>query len=294
MSEQNKTLALSPLQRFGLDLNTVYKKQITNFLGDDKKAGKFISSIVADIQRNPKLLECTRESLVNSYMTMAQLGFMPSQISGEAYVIPYSIKGTMLAQLQIGYQGFVTLFYQAGIERITSDIVRKGDKTSFINGELRHEIDLTKSSSERGEPIGAYVRVTFRGVDNVKYMNAKDILDHAKKFSKSFDLTGKFSPWNSANDPELNMWKKTVLKQQQKFLPKNEIINKALAIDNADSIISDRLEPAKEETSSLTMGNLIKSPDENKKAKETKEDKNQTDTSQGMESPEWPKDDRQS
>lgn len=288
MTENSKQVAISPLQKFGLDLNTVYKKQITNFLGDEKTASKFISSIVADVQRNPKLMECTRESLINSYMTMAQLGFMPSQISGEAYVLPYKIAGDMTAQLQVGYQGLVTLFYQGGIEKINSEIVRKNDKVSFVNGEMSHEIDLTKSSQERGEAIGAYVKIMFRGVENVKYMNAKDILAHGQKFSKSYNPTGQYSPWNPANDPELNMWRKTVLKQMAKLLPKNEIINRAIAEDNKDSIISDRLENAKEESNSLSMKNLIKSPNENKK--DDKKDKDETPNAEGNESPDWPQD----
>ncbi len=243
-----------------------YMKQLKNFFGDESKALKFVSSMIADTQRNPKLLLCTPVSLINSYMTMAQLGFMPSNVSGEGYVLPYNNtkkEGTkfvsvMEAQFQMGYQGLVTLFYQAGIEKIVSDIVRKNDKTSFINGELKHEIDLGLSNDERGEAIGAYVTITFRGSENTRYMNAKDIMAHGAKFSKSFDPKGKYSPWNEENDPELHMWRKTVLKQLSKYVPKNENINRAIALDNKDSNLSDRLEAAKGDIPALTMGNVLK------------------------------------
>lgn len=246
-----------------------YMKQLTNFFSDEKKALKFVSSMIADTQRNPKLLECTPMSLINSYMTMAQLGFMPSNVSGESYVLPYknkkNINGKWVevleAQFQMGYQGLVTLFYQAGIEKIVSDIVRKNDKTSMINGELRHETDLELSNKERGEPVGAYVTIRFKGVENTRYMNAKDILAHGAKFSKSYDPQGKYSPWNKENDPELHMWRKTVLKQLAKYVPKNENINQAIALDNKDSIISDRLDPAKNDIPALTMGNVLKKND---------------------------------
>lgn len=254
-----------------------YMTQIKNFFGDEDRALKFMSSIVADVQRNPKLLECTQLSLANSYITMAQLGFMPSGVSGESYVLPYknskklangSWETVMEAQFQLGYQGLVTLFYKAGVEKITSALVRKNDKTSFVNGEMRHEIDLTMSSTERGEVIGAYVTVKYMGHDNVKYMNAKDIIEHGRKFSKSFDLTGKHSPWNPENDPEGWMYVKTVLKQHAKLLPKNETINRAIAADNEDSIIADRkrLDGAKEESKQLSMGNFLN--DENSKQAE--------------------------
>jgi recombination protein RecT len=123
-----------------------YMAQIKNFLGNEERAMKFLSSVMADVQRNPALLECTPISVINSYMTMAQLGFMPSGVSGEAYVLPYKKNRKIVingkeswstetqAQFQMGYQGLVTLFYQAGVEKITSDIVRKNDKTKFVNG----------------------------------------------------------------------------------------------------------------------------------------------------------------
>lgn len=271
------------IMKFGSDvalasfLNERYLVQIKNFFADEKKALKFLSSVRSDIQRNPKLLECEPMTIVNSYMTMAQLGFLPSSVSGEAYVLPYnnskkegdSWVKVLEAQFQMGYQGFVTLFYQAGIEKITSEIVRKNDKFSLVNGELRHEIDLTLSNKERGEAIGAYVKIVFRGVENMRYMNAKDILEHAQKFSKSYDATGKYSPWNPANDPELNMWRKTVLKQMAKYLPKNEIINKAIELDNRDSIIADRLDSAINESQGLKMGNLLNTNEKNNAKKES-------------------------
>ena len=61
------------------------------------------------VQRTPKLLECTPETLLNSCMTMASLKLMPSGVSGEAFVLPYKNKGVMEAQFQLGYQGLVTL-----------------------------------------------------------------------------------------------------------------------------------------------------------------------------------------
>lgn len=251
-------------------LATNYINQINNFFGDKNKALRFLSSVMADVQRNPKLLTCTPASVINAYMTMAQLGFMPSGVSGESYVLPYNIAGTMTAQFQMGYQGLVTLFYQAGVEKITSDVVRKNDKTSFIDGVLRHEIDLSQSNEERGEIIGVYTRAQFRGEETVRYMNVKDIYAHGKKFSKSYDPNGKFSPWNIQNDPEFHMGRKTVLKQHGKLLPKNENINKAIALDNQDSIIADRLQSATEESKPLKMGNLLKDG-ETKKEKGSKQ-----------------------
>ena len=225
-----------------MDLKTFvaknYMNQIKNFFGDESKALKFMSSMMADIQKTQKLLDCDGASLINSYMTMAQLGLMPSGVSGEAYVLPYNTKNGMAAQFQLGYQGLITLFYRAGGTSVRAEIVRKNDKFSFVNGVVSHEINIMQSNKERGEAVGAYAIALVNGMELTKVMNKEDIVHIGKTFSKSFN-TG-FTPWKEAQDPELWMWKKTVLKQLGKMLPKNETIFRAIAEDNKDSVISER------------------------------------------------------
>lgn len=232
-----------------------YQKQIENYFGDPKKSLKFLSSVVSAVQRTPALLDCEPTSVINSFMVMAQLELMPSDVSGEAYVLPYK----NVAQFQLGYQGLVTLFYRAGIRSIVAEIVYKNDSFKYVNGVIEHSPDIF--SDERGEAIGAYVIVeTQQGGRISKVMNKKQIMDIGRKFSKSFKSD--FTPWKENNDPELWMWKKTVLKQIAKLVPKNETIFRAIAEDNKESNISDRLQKAKDESSSLKMGALAK-PDIN-------------------------------
>ena len=213
-----------------------YQNQINNYFGDEKKALKFLSSVISSVQKTPKLLECDGQSVVNSFMTMAQLELMPSDVSGEAYVIPYKNKG----QFQLGYQGLVTLFYRAGVRSITAEIVYKEDKFEHINGEFNHNPDVF--SDDRGEAIGAYVIIELQAGGKVsKVMSKKEIMKIGKDFSKSF--SSEYSPWNEKNDPQLWMWKKTVLKQSAKLVPKNETIFKAIGFDNEESIFHK--EPSK-------------------------------------------------
>lgn len=214
-----------------------YQKAITNFFGDEKLALEFLSNVVTSVQRLPKLMECTPDTLLNSFMTMASLKLMPSGVSGEAFVLPYKNKGIMEAQFQLGYQGLVTLFYRAGVRSIAAEIVYRNDPFSYENGEVRHMPDVF--SDTRGEAIGAYVILELpMGGKVAKVMSKKEILDIAQKFSKSYGSD--FSPWNEKSDPQLWMWKKTVLKQAAKLAPKNPELNRAIAEDNKDSTISDR------------------------------------------------------
>ena len=277
MSE-NKQVIIHSEQDLKIVLASNYMKQINNFFGDEAKALKFLSSAMATVQKTPELLNCQPVTLINSLMTMAQLGLMPSDVSGEAYILPYSGK----AQFQLGYQGLITLFYRAGGQSIRAEIVRKNDKFSYVNGQINHEIDITKSNDDRGEIVAAYAVGKIGDQEICKAMNIKDIMTY-KEFSKAKD--SKYSPWNSNLDPESWMIKKTVLKQLAKLLPKNETINKAISEDNQDSILADRLKPAQEISQSLPMGNLLKTP--NEKTKKNKESKDSAPAAEGSPVPDW-------
>lgn len=240
-----------------------YMKQINNFFGEEKRAMKFLSGVISSCQRNPKLLECEPTSLINSFMKMAQLEFMPSDVSGEAYVLPYNNKkqdGTqwvsvLEAQFQLGYQGLITLFYRAGARSITAEIVYEKDEFSIVNGEIRHSPDVF--APDRGSARGAYVIVELKNGGKVqKVMKKDDILAIGSRFSKSYK--SKFSPWNPENDPDLWMWKKTVLKQVAKLVPKSDVLVEVIAEDNKDSDIEDRMKKAAEESESLKLGNFEK------------------------------------
>lgn len=253
-------------------LASEYKAQINNYFGDEKKALRFLSSVVAAVQRNQTLLECTPVSLVNSFITMAQLNLMPSDVSGEAYVLPYNNSKKIVedgkekwvkvkeAQFQLGYQGLVTLFYRSGVASLVAEIVYKADEFEMINGQITHRVD---PFNDRGEPVGAYVIATLtNGEKMTKAMSKKEILDIATKFSRS--AGSKNSPWDPKNDPQLWMWRKTVLKQLAKILPKNEAILNAIAKDNEDSNIAERKAKAETITNKLTMGAIQKQYGEDK------------------------------
>ena len=208
-------------------LATQYQKQIQNIFGDRQAALEFLSNVVVSVQRQPKLLECTPDTLLSAFVTIAQLKFMPSDVSGEAYVIPYKNKAGLLeAKFQMGYQGFITLLYRAGITGLGAEIVRDKDDPKMENGQFTFSIDPKKSEKERGKPIGVYAWAVYNGGKIEKFMNLKDIEEHGRKFSKSYGST--HSPWKQA--PEW-MWKKTVIIQLAKLLPKNDILNRAMRLD---------------------------------------------------------------
>jgi len=288
--EEQQTKELTVVDQVKLTLFNDYKRQIENYFGDPKKALRFLSGVISNIQRTPELQACTPLSLINSFMIMAQLGFMPSAISGEAYVLPYKSKNGTVAQFQLGYQGIITLLYKAGAKSVVSEVVRLEDKFDIINGSMRHIVNPLMTRKERGKQIGAYAIITLQTGGTIeKFMRAEEILAFGKRFSKSFGSS--YSPWNVKNDPESWMWRKTVLKQAAKLAPKNETINMAISYDNEDSVLSDKI---KKGSTGLKMGDLMvkkdseveqkkpikKNHDEKGKGKEDKGEANEETTTE--------------
>jgi len=255
-SKGSGQVALTPIDAFRVALSREHEKAINNFFrGDKERVMKFMSSVVYSLKKTPKLMECDRGSLINAFMTCAEYELYPSNVSGEAYVLPYK-KGEQgyEAQFQLGYQGVITLLYRAGMQSINADVVYENDEFDYqsgLNPTLTHR---PKVFEDRGKPIGVYAVATLpSGERAFKVLGAKDVMKF-KEFSKSKD--SKFSPWNPANDPELSMWRKTAIKQLAKFLPKNSAVFEAIEKDNRDSRISDAKLLA--ENSDLKMGKLLK------------------------------------
>lgn len=203
-----------------------YQAQVTNyFMGDKERAMKFMSAVIHSVRTVPKLIECDKTSLLQAFMTCAEFRLYPSNASGEAYVLPYKGK----AQFQLGYQGIITLAYRSDVDSLSAHIVYKNDIFEYeegLNPRLIHKPDPFK---DRGEAIGAYAVASVKGQKIFKVMSKDEIL----KFKEMSQAKGsQYSPWNAGNDPELWMWKKTVLKQLGKTLPKNSEMHRAIAADN--------------------------------------------------------------
>lgn len=222
-----------------------HMKTLNNFFAnDEKKTNKFLSAVAYCSQSTPKILECSQESIISAFMKCAEYNLFPSSVSGEVYILPYEKKSKnsrwdwvvteVNAQFQLGYKGIIALLSRTWVS-IYTDIVKKNDTckiTSGMNQNIFHEYPLTA----RWEAIGVYVIATVDGEKTIKYM-AKDEVLEFKKFSKSANSSS--SPWDPKNDPELNMWRKTIIKQIAKNLPLTEEAYKAIAIDNEESDIKE-------------------------------------------------------
>lgn len=209
------------------------------------------------IRNNPKLAECTQASILGAIFQSAQLGLEPN-IEGQAYIIPYTNSKKVIengktvwvkkteAQFQIGYKGYIELFYRHG-SAISIDMhtVYENDVFEYNYGTNRY-LNHCPKFKDRGKAIGYYAIATLTNGGNIfKVMSKKECIEHGKKHSKSYitrvynETTKRYeecephfdknSPWVTETD---SMCKKTVLIQLAKLLPKSIELQKALAMDN--------------------------------------------------------------
>ena len=200
------------------------EKEIAKALPSVITPERFTRIVLSAISVNPKLGQCTPASFLGAMMTSAQLGLEVNTPLGQAYVLPYSNKGTLEAQFQIGYKGLIDLAYRSGeVEVIQSHVVYENDEfvcSYGLNPELTHK----PAFADRGEPIKVYaVFKTKSGGYGFEVMSMDDVRRHAAKYSKSYNNS--FSPWKTNFE---EMAKKTVLKRVLKYAPlKSDFIRAA-------------------------------------------------------------------
>lgn len=201
------------------------KGQIAQALPSICKPERFLRVLLTSMQRTPKLMQCTKASLMNAFITCSQLGIEPDGM--KAHLIPY---GTA-CQLIIDYKGIVELALRSGkISNIHADIVCENDEFEFDLGEVKkHKIDFRK---ERGEMYAVYAIAKFKDGTKQACVMKKSEVDAIRKLSKS----GNAGPWKDFYN---EMAKKTAFKRLSKWLPLNAEVQEAIAKDDEIEFAKD-------------------------------------------------------
>lgn len=187
-----------------------------------QKAPGFVSSILNVVNGNTAFKNVDGNSIILSAAVAATLDLPINPNLGFAYIIPYKDK----AQFQMGYKGYIQLAMRTGqYKNINAIEVRAGQLISFDSLREDFKFDFTKTG---GEVIGyvAYFKL-LNGFEKTVYWNVAQIIEHAKRYSKSYGKQS--SPWTT-NFPEMAM--KTLIKH---VLSKYGILSidmqKAIAVD---------------------------------------------------------------
>lgn len=180
-----------------------FKQQVALALPKHMTPDRFTRVALTALTRTPKLLECTRESLLRCLMDCSQLGLEPD--GRHAHLIPYKDACTLI----IDYKGLMALARRSGdVAIFRAELVKEADAFDWHNGTVTHSIYWRK---DRGPTQCVYSYVKFRdGAEDWEVMTLAEV-DAIRKRSRA----GSSGPWVTDFD---EMAKKTVIRRHSKRL----------------------------------------------------------------------------
>ena len=209
------------------------RKQLEMAIPKHLTVDRLLRVVMTAIRVNPRLMDCTQESLLACVMGCATLGLEPEPFLGQAYLVPYqrSIKvgnqwrKQMEAQLIPGYRGYIALARRSGdVQSVAAQVVYENDRFVLQYG-LDERLEHVPAEGERGEVKGAYVVFKYKdGSHSFDYMTRADI-DKIRSRSKASEN----GPWVTDYD---EMAKKTVIRRHVKLAPLSVEMARAAAAEN--------------------------------------------------------------
>jgi recombination protein RecT len=150
-------------------------------------------------------------------MQAAAVGLEPNTPTQEAWLLPRKNKGTMEAQLSIGYRGYLKLARRSGeILDIWAEVVKEGDEFDYVLGLHRDLTHRPAPASQRGDNTHAYAVVRYRdGGLNFVVLDRIDV-EARRGRSDSYRFGKDYSPWTTSPDA---MWRKSALRALVPYLP---------------------------------------------------------------------------
>lgn len=214
----------------------VFRAQLQAALPKHLTPDRMVRVVLTAGMKNPKLFQCTQESLFLCVLNCAAVGLEPD--GRRAHLIPFAnkSKGTMECTLIYGYQGLCELVMRSGlVSNIHADTVCDMDIFKANAGQLEaHEINY---KAPRGKAYAAYCIVRFKDGSHIVEIMARDEIEEIRDNSQGYRAWKagivKSSPW--ADTPG-EMWKKTACRRVVKWCPQSPELTRALDDDNSEAI----------------------------------------------------------
>jgi len=182
-------------------------------LGHVMEPAHLIQTMLVACERNPKLLACSKQSLINGAMTFAALRLPVDGVTGQGFLIPF--KG--VAQPVIGYKGFNTLGARGGLT-ITGGIVREGDEEWDFREGTGGYVHHKKRLDNPGRIIAAWAAAESKTrPPAVSVLGIGELLE-IKSRSPAVK-GGAQTPWNDDKVGAPAMMEKTAKRRLSRVLP---------------------------------------------------------------------------
>jgi len=215
---------LTPVQKIQTDV-----VKFATALFDKERATEFATRVALIARDNDKLRDAIAknpDSFLSAYMASVSLNLMPNTPEGDAYIIPYGDK----VQFQTGYKGLIKLARRSGeIKTISAELVFNGDDFDVELGTDRRITHKPSFDIDRTNYAGvthAYATALLTNGENVFAVMTRKELDKIKNSAKAKSTDG---PWNQWPERQAI---KTVIKRLTQFLPKDDVLAKAVAMDS--------------------------------------------------------------
>lgn len=202
------------------DLLEKMKPQIKLALPRHVDPDRMLRIVLTTIQRTPKLLECTRESLLGCIVQCAQLGLEPDGMLGHAYLIPFfnGRSNRFECQLIVGYKGLLKLARQSGeISSIVARVVHAKDEFQFEFG-LERDTLVHRPTGDPDPGALTHAYAIFRLKDGAVHFDVMTVaqINRIRDSSQGYKRDKASSPWTHHYD---EMAKKTVIRRASKMAP---------------------------------------------------------------------------
>jgi recombination protein RecT len=189
---------------------------------------RLIKVALVAASKNPELLACSTQSILQCVMLGAELGLEAGGPLGHLYLIPFrdNKRGTMICTPIIGYQGLVELVHRTGrLLSIEAHVVHEHDKYGVKFGrelELWHTPELDE---DPGRPKFVYALANLKGGGQQAVVMTVSEIEKIRGRSRA----GRSGPWVTDWD---EMAKKTALRRLSKLLPKSTELARALEAED--------------------------------------------------------------
>ncbi len=202
-----------------LILTDKYKNQLAMALPPGMTADRFVRVVLTAYNRQPKLLDCTFDTVWQAVLDCASLGLFPDPI-GRAYLVPFG----KACQLIIGYKGLIDLMYRSDrISMIQVGAAHDGDHWLYERGmepKLEH-----RPCDQPGKWHHVYTIVHLKGCDrpSIEVMSRAEVMA-----VKARSRAAGSGPW--VTDEEA-MAIKTCIRRHSKVLPMSAEVQQAMQLD---------------------------------------------------------------
>lgn len=225
-----------------------FRSRVEELFGEKEKDQKpkttaFIISAINAVNQNKLLSQATPQSLLTAVITSATMQLPINENLGFAYIVPFKTKSETLAQLQIGWKGFVQLAERSGQFRTISASPIYENQIVSRDKLKGYKFDFEKDPEGEIAGYAGYFQL-LNGFEKTLFMSSKELNQHAKKYSQTFKRG--FGVWKDNFDA---MAMKTVLKLLlSKFAPLSIEMQTAIMEDQkANDQYVDNLRPKLED-----------------------------------------------